>query len=50
MAVGDIITSDGKILTIEDLQKIAVEVEKLISSNSKDPGEWEEVKLSLIHI
>ena len=44
MAVGDIITSDGKILTIEDLQKIAVEVEKLISSNSKDPGEWEEVK------
>lgn len=44
MAVGDIITSDGKTLTIEDLRKIAVEVEKLISSNSKDPGEWEEVK------
>ena len=44
MEVGDIITSDGKTLTIEDLRKIAVEVEKLISSNSKDPGEWEEVK------
>ena len=44
MAVGDIITSDGKTLTIEDLRKIAVEVEKLISSNSKDPGKWEEVK------
>ena len=39
---GDIIISNNTI-TPEIMQKIATEVEKLIQTNAKDPGEWESV-------
>lgn len=41
MAAGDLILSDGKTMTPEDLQKIAVYVTELINTNAKDPGQWE---------
>lgn len=43
MAAGDIILSDGKTITPEDLLKIAAAVEDLIASTAKDPGQYEEV-------
>lgn len=42
MAAGDIIIPDNTI-TPEIMAQIATEVTKLIGTNSKDPGQWEEV-------
>ena len=41
MAAGDLILSDGKTMTPEDLQKVAAIVFELINTNAKDPGQWE---------
>ena len=42
MAAGDIIIPDNTI-TPEIMAQIATEVTKLIGTNAKDPGQWEEV-------
>lgn len=42
MAAGDIIIPDNTI-TPEIMARIATEVTKLIGTNAKDPGQWEEV-------
>lgn len=43
MAAGDIIIPNNTI-TPEIMQQIATEVEKLIGTNAKDPGQWETVQ------
>lgn len=43
MAAGDIIIPNNTI-TPEIMQRIATEVEKLIGTNAKDPGQWETVQ------
>lgn len=43
MAAGDIILSDGRVITPEDLQQIAGEVKKLLAADSKELSQYEEI-------
>lgn len=43
MAAGDIILSDGRVITPEDLLQIAGEVKKLLAADSKELSQYEEI-------